>query len=80
MDSNNDFFFSKDLSLSALLYAKGVRLERVNREYKICWFVFSDRHLCESLQQQFFSKTVDVNAKEYADAIRTLKHLIFTDN
>ena len=71
---------TKDLYLAALFYAKGQKLISVDREGKLCWFVFEDRQLCEQLQQQFFAKSLDVNAKEYADAIRTLKDLVFSTN
>ncbi len=69
----------KDLYLAALLYAKGQKLLSVDRQGKLCWFVFQDKALCEQLQQQFFAKSVFVNAREYADSIRTLKDLVFSN-
>lgn len=76
----NNYFLTKDLSLGALLYAAGVELVRVDRQGKLCWFVFSNRETCEKLQRQFFAKSAQVNAKEYADAIRTLKDLVFAQD
>lgn len=73
----NKHFLTKDLQLAGLLYAKNVPFVGVNRNGKLCWFVFENHELCEKLQQQYFAKTVDVNAKDYADAIRTLKDLVF---
>lgn len=73
----NDHFLTKDLSLAGMLYAKGVTFVGVNRSGKLCHFVFENRQLCEKLQQQFFSGTVDVSARRYADALRTLKDLVF---
>lgn len=77
IQNNNKFFISKDLYLSALCYAKGLKLERVEREGRICWFVFSDKNRGEQLLSQFITKSVDVNAKDYCDALRTLKDLVF---
>lgn len=77
-NSNNNRFISKDLYVSALCYAKGLQLERIERDGRICWFVFGGGAVGEQLQQNFFSKNVDVNAKEYADALRTLKNLVFS--
>lgn len=77
--SMSDHFLTKDLQLAGLLYAKGVGFVGVNRNGKLCWFVFENHQQCEKLQQQYFAKSVDVNAKEYADAIRTLKDLVFAN-
>ena len=73
----SDHFLTKDLQLAGLLYAKGVTFVGVNRNGKLCWFVFENHQLCERLQQQFFSKSVVINAKDYSDALRTLKDLVF---
>lgn len=74
-----DSFSTKDLYLAGLIYSKGVRFQGIRREGKTCWFLFEDKDLCERLQQQFFAKTVETNAKNYADALRTLKNLVFAD-
>lgn len=76
MNMNNNFL-TKDLSLAGMLYAKDVPFVGVNRQEKLCWFVFENRQVCEKFQQQFFSGTVDVSARKYADALRTLKDLVF---
>lgn len=73
----SDQFLTKDLHLAALLYAKAVPFVTVNRSGKLCWFVFENKKLCLQLQQEFFAKLVEVNAKDYADALRTLKDLVF---
>jgi hypothetical protein len=75
----NNQFITKDLNLAGLLYAKGVSFIGVNRNGKLCWFVFENHEQCEKFQQEFFSKSVVVNAKEYADALRTLKDLVFAN-
>lgn len=76
--THNSNFSIKDLYLAALIYAKGVKLETVTRQGKSCWFVFRDKQTCESYQRKFFAKEVEVNAKDYSDAIRTLKDLVFS--
>lgn len=80
MQNKNNSFITKDLYLSALLYAKGVKLQKIDRQGRVCWFVFADKDLGQELQQKFIAKTVDVNAKEYTDALRTLKDLVFADS
>lgn len=75
--NNNNSFVTKDLYLSALLYAKGLKLQKVNRQGRVCWFVFEDKEFSEQLRQKFITKEIDVNAKEFTEALRTLKDLVF---
>ena len=75
----SDHFLTKAFQLAGLSYAKGAGFIGVNRNGRLCWFVFENHQLCEKLQQQFFAKSVEVNAKDYADAIRTLKDLVFAN-
>ncbi|KKQ89241.1 MAG: hypothetical protein UT12_C0019G0010 [Candidatus Curtissbacteria bacterium GW2011_GWC2_38_9] len=72
-------FLTKDLYLGAILYSKQMKLEGVKRDGRVCWFEFLDKDACENLQKEFFSKSLEVNAKEYADAIKTLKDLVFSE-
>lgn len=71
-------FSTKDLPLASLCYAKGERLLEVKREGRVCWFIFENQNKCSELQKKYFSKSIEVNAKEYSDAIRTLKDLVFS--
>lgn len=75
----SNHFLTKDLQLAGLLYAKGVPFIGVNRNGRLCWFVFENYDVCETLQRKFFAKAIDVNAKDYSDAIRTLKDLVFAN-
>lgn len=77
LQNNDNLFVSKDLYLSALCYAKGLKLERIERQGRVCWFLFTDKKRGVQLQQDFITKTAEVNAKDYSDALRTLKDLLF---
>lgn len=77
LQNNSNFFVSKDLYLSALCYAKGLRLERIERQGRVCWFLFDDKSRGEQLRREFIAKSIEVNAKDYCDALRTLKDLLF---
>lgn len=72
-----DRYLTKDLHLGAMLYSKGIPFVGVNRQGKLCWFVFEKPGQCEELERGYYSKSVEVVAKEYADALRTLKDLVF---
>src|SRR3989304_10191827 len=78
MPMKSDFFITKDLGLSGALHSKGVKLVRVDRQGKLCFFVFENRSFCESLQQPFYAKTLDVDALEYTNSLRVLKDLVFS--
>jgi len=71
------YYRTKDLSIAALLYASGKKL--INSEYidARIWFIFEGRLSCEKLVESYWRKEVTVNAKEFSDAMRTLKDLIF---
>ncbi|OGG13785.1 hypothetical protein A2773_01525 [Candidatus Gottesmanbacteria bacterium RIFCSPHIGHO2_01_FULL_39_10] len=80
MQNNNNSFVTKDLYLSALLYAKGVKLQKIDRQGRVCWFVFEDKSQSEQLRQKFITKSIDVNARDFTDALRTLKDLVFAES
>ncbi len=69
---------TKDLYLASLWYAKHIKMIDIERVGKQCWFVFEEKHKCEEVQKKFMFREEIVNAKEYADAIKTLKGMIFS--
>ena len=71
-------FRSKDLSEAAFLYASHKKLITTENDKGKIWFIFEDKLSCEDLVNSFWSKEASINAKEYSDAIRTLKDLIFS--
>jgi hypothetical protein len=68
---------TKDLSEAAFLYASGSKLIKLDNENGRIWFIFDDKNHCEKLTASFWCKEAVVNAKEFADAFRTLKDIIF---
>ncbi len=71
-------FETKDLQIAGLLYACGKPLERLNRESGVCWFFFGDKTDCERIQRQYYARSASIDALTYADALRTLKSMIFS--
>jgi hypothetical protein len=74
---NMDNYRTKDLYEAAFLYASGKRLIQSQNGSGKIWFVFGDEPSCRALSDSFWRKEASVNAKEFADSIRTLKDLIF---
>lgn len=70
-------FRTKDLYLASYLFAKEKILARVDREKHICWFVFED--ISNETINKFWAGKAECDAKTFADAIRTLKDRIFSE-
>ncbi|MFA4846300.1 MAG: DUF5659 domain-containing protein [Patescibacteria group bacterium] len=70
-------FETRDLNLAACIYASGVVLDETRRDVGVCFFVFRDVGRCERLMRAYYNGEAMVSAKAYADALRTLKDLIF---
>jgi hypothetical protein len=73
----NNTHHTKDLAEAAFLYASGRKLAELKKDSGKYWFVFDDRKTCQALVDSYWRKDASVNAKEYADAFRSLKDLIF---
>ena len=73
-----DDYKTKDLGEAAALIVKKQRFIRIDREGRICWFVFENRQECERLSSDFFFGELLVNARELQEAIKRLKHRIFS--
>jgi len=74
---NMENYRTKDLAEAAFLYASSKRLIQVEKDGRICFFVFENKPSCETLANSYWRKEATANAKEFSDAIRTLKDLIF---
>lgn len=73
-----DEYRTKDIGESASLIVKNQTLIRIDREGRICWFIFNNRRECESLSNNFFFGELSVNAREYYEALNRLKNRIFS--
>lgn len=73
----NNTYKTKDLSESAALLIRKQHLVEIQREGKICWFIFEDLQNCKKISNEFFFGELMVNAREYYQAISRLKNRIF---
>ena len=73
-----NYYRTKDLAESSFLYASGQKLITVEKEDRVIWFIFEDKESCTKLCDAYWAKDAIVNAKEFADAIRSLKDIIFS--
>ncbi|KKP86750.1 MAG: hypothetical protein UR89_C0015G0013 [Candidatus Roizmanbacteria bacterium GW2011_GWA2_35_8] len=71
-------YSTKDLGEASTLIVKNIRLIRIDREGRICWFVFENKKECEKLSADFFFGELQVNARSFYETITRLKHRIFS--
>jgi len=71
-------YSTKDLGEAGVLIVKDQKLLRIDRKGKTCWFVFEDKEECERLSNQFFFGELQINAREFYDALNRLKQKIFS--
>ncbi|PIY71579.1 hypothetical protein COY87_05440 [Candidatus Roizmanbacteria bacterium CG_4_10_14_0_8_um_filter_33_9] len=71
-------YSTKDLGEAGALIVKKQKLIRMDREGKTCWFVFENKEECEKLSSDFFFGELQVNAREYYEALGRLKNRIFS--
>ncbi len=69
---------TKDLAEASFLLANGKKLLLLERDGRVCWFVYPDRTECETLVSSFWFNDAVVNAKNFYDAIQMLKGRIFS--
>ena len=68
---------TSDLYEAALLYAKrSGDFSGITKTGNKCFFSFKETE-CRDLADQYYAREAFVNAKDYSDAIRTCKDLIF---
>lgn len=71
---------TKDIYEAAALVAKKAKLISLEREGSFYWFLFADWDGSRTLSDFYWKNELVVMAKDYADAIRTLKDRVFARN
>lgn len=72
-----DMYKTKDLAEAAALIVKKLPLISIERDCAICWFVFENKKECQLVSNRFFFGELQVNAREYQEAMARLKNRIF---
>jgi len=75
---NKDVYLTKDLYEASALYSMDRKFVGLKQEGNYAWFQFEGKADCQRLADEFWSRKTTVNAKAYAEAIRTLKDRIFS--
>jgi hypothetical protein len=73
----NQEYKTKDLAEASALITTGNNLLRIEREDRICFFIFQDRVNCEKVSNRYFFGNLSVNARTFYEAMVRLKNRIF---
>ena len=77
-----DVYLTRDLYEASLLVACQQKLLRLELEKekkgRSFWFIFNDHSACQKLLDTYWRRELEVNAKAYTDAIRSLKDRLFS--
>ena len=71
-------YSTKDLYEASALYASGMPLSTLKSDGNQFWFIFLNSEECKKISDGYWRGSLDLNAKKYADAVRTLKDRVFS--
>lgn len=71
-------YLTRDIGEAATLIVKKKKLIRIDRDNRICWFVFENIEECKKLSSDFFFGELLINARDYYEALGRLKNRIFS--
>lgn len=77
MDELTDEYQVKDLYLAAYLYSNNLKFIGLRKEADFFWFTFAGKEKAEILSAKFWRKEAPGNVKVYAEALRSLKDILF---
>lgn len=73
----NQEYRTKDLAEASALITTGNSLVRIERENKVCFFIFDDKVSCQAISNKYFFGELLVNARNFYEAMVRLKNRIF---
>jgi len=75
--NQTEFYKTKDLGEAGMLIIRGQQLSTIERERGTCWFIFSNKEVCEQLSNDYFFGEILVNARNFHEVLSRLKGRIF---
>lgn len=72
-----DEYATKDLGEAAALLCSSAKLLKLQKENKFFWFIFANKSLTEQLANEYWSGGLKLPAKQYSEALRSLKDRLF---
>lgn len=73
----NQEYKTKDLAEATALITTGNSLVGIERDGKICFFIFANKEKCIEISNKYFFGELIVNARNFYEAMTRLKNRIF---
>lgn len=73
----NQEYKTKDLAEATALITTGNSLIGIERDGKICFFIFENKEKCIEISNKYFFGELTVNARNFYEAMVRLKNRIF---
>ena len=77
-DKENEYK-TKDLGEVSALVTSGQKIIEMQRDERICWFVFEHTDQCEKISREYFFGNLTGNLRQYNEAMNNLKNRIFSN-
>ena len=74
---NNLEYRTKDLAEATALISSDQNMIRIERDGSVCFFIFENKTACENISNKFFFGNLQVNARNFYEAMVRLKNRIF---
>jgi hypothetical protein len=71
-----NIYRTKDIGLAAALLTTGKKLQEVNREGEISWFLFEGLDDCLNLDKQYWFSGLVGNLRTYKQNLDQLKYIV----
>ena len=75
--TSDDIYKTKDLAEASLLIVKKQKMITIERDASVCWFIFTNKEDCEKLANEYYYGDLQVNPREFHEAMSRLKGRIF---
>lgn len=72
-----DKYKTKDIYEASCLVAKKAKLLTLEKQSNFYWFVFDNLNVCQKISDEYWRNELMVSAKDYSEAIRSLKDRLF---
>ncbi|MEK7571661.1 MAG: DUF5659 domain-containing protein [Patescibacteria group bacterium] len=79
-NNQTKYYRTKDLGEASMLAVKKQKLTTIEKEGRICWFVFENKKECEQLANDYNYNEVLIDARSFHEAMSRLKGRIFSMN
>jgi len=75
---NDGEYKTKDIGECSALVTSGQKIINIQRDGKLCWFVFEHTNKCEEISREYFFGNLQGNLRQYNEAMNVLKNRIFS--